>query len=440
MSVNQVALQQTKTMSQLKIPPCQDPQIETLLNCLHQDLSCYPSDQLSKLSSQEWKNLVNLAIQHRVAPQLYNRLTSKINHTETSGYNQAFKILQVYTRQVSKNNLLYYGELRKLLNRLNQCGISAIPLKGIYLAEKIYKNPGMREMNDMDVLIRRKDLKSVFQILLDMAYKPVNPVETEKIEYFTRNSVHLPRMIKEDVAGFEIHWNIAKPGQIYSIDPEDLWQRARPESIAGEKAMALAPEDLFLHLCLHTSYGHMFSFGMRPFYDIAEVVKGNRESIDWDQLTERTLRYRWSRGVYLAMVIARDFTGAAIPDHVFDQIKPNTSNPQMLLMSKAQILTDKETSKKISMTMVDFVTAENKIDKTKTIVRRIFLPRDRMYTKYPIRPGSPTLYVYYIIRFWQMLYDHSLHLVRISRSKDELSDIVKRKQVLHQWMNGGDNG
>ncbi|CAN5126123.1 hypothetical protein BH23BAC3_BH23BAC3_21870 [soil metagenome] len=425
-------------MSHLNVPPTQNPMVEILLNCLHQDLSCYPSDQLLGLSSREWENLVDLSIQHRVVPLLYNRLANKDIRTKTGGYHQAVEKLQAYSRQVSKNNLLYYGQLRNLLNRLNQHGIPAIPLKGIYLAEKIYMNPGMREMNDMDVLFRRKDLESVFHILSDMSYKPIKPIETGKMSYFTRNSVHLPRLIKEDVAGFEIHWNIAKPGQNYSIDPEELWQRARPESIAGEEAMALAPEDLLLHLCFHTSYDHMFSFGMRPFYDIAEVVKFNRESIDWDQLTERAIRYRWTRGVYLAMVIARDFTGAEIPDHVFDQIKSTTCNSQMLLTAKVQILTDKETSKKVSMTMVDFVTADNNINRTKTVLSRIFLPKERMYSKYPIQPGSSKIYAYYIIRFWQMLLDHSLRLVRISRSKDELSGIVKRKQALHLWMNGED--
>ncbi len=358
----------------------------------------------------------------------------------------AMQMFHAYTAQVARNNLRYYGELRTLLGRLNHRGIPAILLKGIHLAESIYHNPGMREMNDMDILFRREDLRAAWEILAEMGYGSdkklhFEPVETSgtthQIPTVTRHSHHLPRLLKEEVAALEIHWNITRPGRGYSIEPDELWEHAEPATVAGEKARVLDPEDLLLHLCLHTSHQHMFSFGMRPFCDIAETVRHFDDRLDWNVFADRAVSRKWDRGVFLALLIARDFTGAAIPEEVLDRLRPADYKPRMAETAKAQILTEKETAATISPSMVQFAAGKGIPAKIRTVWRRIFLPEDIMITMYPFRPGSPKRYLYYIVRFWQVLKQHTARVLRLSRGDADLVGIVRRKQTLARWMDGG---
>ncbi|MEX0780504.1 MAG: nucleotidyltransferase family protein [Balneolales bacterium] len=424
-----------------KITYSDPPLADILLCCLHQDQSLYPSERLANLTAGQWQALVELAGEHRVVPLLYERLMAlgiPDVSEEQAPFTPALENLQAYSHQVARNNLGHYGEISKLLRRANQKGIPTILLKGIYLAEGIYKNPGLREMNDIDVLFQCSDLKKAFMMLTDMGYSTEKPIHFGKgsnIDKLISQSHHLPPMVKPHTAKFEIHWNISHPAKAYSIEPKELWERAETVTVAGEKAMMLTPEDNLLHLCIHTSYQHMFSFGIRPFCDIAEMMRHFGSQMNWDAFIERAFRYRWDRGVFLSLVIARDFTGAAIPLDVFERLQPDGYDPLMAETAKAQIFTDKATSGWVSSPIINFATGKNVGEMVKAVLIQIFLPQTLMTKRYPVQPGSLMLYAYYGVRCWQVLLRHTVGVLRLSRGDAYLLGIVRRKKKLNQWMN-----
>ena len=73
-------------------------------------------------------------------------------------------------------NMRYYGDLRRLLSALKPEGIPLILLKGIFLAEAVYGDMGLREMSDIDVLARPADLARIAGILTGMGYAPLQPI------------------------------------------------------------------------------------------------------------------------------------------------------------------------------------------------------------------------------------------------------------------------
>ncbi len=416
------------------IDPHTDPLIDLMLNCLHQDSARFPREQLDALSEDSRKRLFELAAEHRVVPLMYDRLTKAGVEWDTS-------MFHAYASAVARNNLRYFGELRTLLGHLGSRDIPVIALKGIHLSEEVYENPGLREMNDIDIMVRTEHLKETWEILTGMGYQSDTGIHYEaagnyQVPTIIRRSHHLPPLLKEDVAAIEIHWNITRPGKPYHIEPWPLWQQARRMTIAGQEAMVLSPEDLLLHLCVHTSYQHIFSFGMRPFCDIAETVRRFDDRLDLDVVIRRAEERNWNRGVFLALELSRDFTGAAIPDEVLNRLRPDGYHPEMAATARAQILTKKEESAAISPSMVQFAAQKGALTKIRTAWQRIFLPEDVMVTKYPIRPGSPRRYLYYAVRLWQLLTYHTGRMIRMSRGDANLSGIVRRKQSLSRWMHG----
>ena len=94
-------------------------------------------------------------------------------------------------------------------------------------------------------------------------------------EWWTERHYHLV-FIKNEATPtdihLEIHWHIDRSSHPFTIDLDGMWERALPAIIAEVEALVLSPEDLLLHLCLHTCK-HKLTGGLRPFCDIAETIR-----------------------------------------------------------------------------------------------------------------------------------------------------------------------
>ena len=120
-------------------------------------------------------------------------------------------------------------------------------------------------------------------------------------------------MARPDGIRVEIHWSIARPDGPFQIDLDGLWERAQRASIVGVEALVLSPEDLILHLCLHSSFTHKFRIGLRMCWDIREVVRHYRDAIDWDLLVRRAQQWGIGQYVYLTLRLVRELLAADIP-------------------------------------------------------------------------------------------------------------------------------
>lgn len=421
-------------MKRLNLPDNPNPLIDILLQCLHKDSERFPHNRLNEFNSDQWNSLVDLAVEHRVVPLLHQQLTDNNAADAMDEDSYALKVLQSYSRQVAKNNLRFLGELRAFLQECNQNQILVILLKGIYLAARVYENPGVREMNDIDLLLKSSDLEQAYRFLTEMGYRSINPVQIENIENVIRQHQHLAPLVREGVAAFELHWNITRPGKNYSINPEKLWPRAEPVTIAGEKAFTLCPEDLLLHLCIHTSYQHNFSFGLRPFTDIAEVIHKEQDRINWDFFTERTRQFQCGRGVFLALKISQSFVGASVPDKVFINLQPDEPDANIMKTAVKQIFTKKEESRSLTPAMVNFAKDTSLGVRVKIILNQIFWPEHVMIKFYPVRKGSVKLYLYYFVRFWEVFKRNAVSTLKVFGKDTHLTEIADRKQKLRNWM------
>ena len=73
---------------------------------------------------------------------------------------------------IARSNLLRTGELVKCLNLLQSQGITAVPMKGPVLAASAYGSLVLREFNDLDILVRERDVTRARDILIAEGYCP----------------------------------------------------------------------------------------------------------------------------------------------------------------------------------------------------------------------------------------------------------------------------
>ncbi len=400
-----------------------------LIDCLKKDGAGSDAARISDLSPVHWQALLDLATTQRVMPLFWHRLRQK--GLDKAAPAAAMESLREVSRRNALQNLRYYGELRLLLEALKPEGIPLILLKGIFLADAVYGNIGLREMNDIDVLVRPADLTRVSDILAGMGYTPLQPI---CVDITIKMQHHLPRMVKNGQAAFEIHWNLTSPGEHYSIDPGGLWERAVPVQVAGCEALTLAPEDLLLHLCLHTSYQHQFAFGLRPSCDIAEIIRHFGSTLDWQTVVERAAGQGWQRGVYLALLLAKELAGEEVPAGILAKLRPADMTEAVLETVRAQVFTDKSFAFSVPVPFAELMESGRLRDKLQIFYRRVFLPRAVIASQYSVPIDSLKIYACYPRRFIDVLRRH-WHTLRKFRGNDvPLKILAVRTKNIANWL------
>ena len=400
-----------------------------LLDILKKDVSL-PDETLSTLSAEAWNELVEIARQQRVAPLALHRikqknLDSRLPESAASALEKAFRSNVI-------RNLDLAAQARLLTTALAARSIPVVFLKGIVLACTVYDMPALREMNDLDLLVRPEHLHPVATMLESIGYRPMTRIVGETADGPEEH--HLPGFLKPGCAKVEVHWNLANPGKPFSISPEALWARAVPFTVAGVSAWSLSNEDLLLHLCLHASYLHQFYFGLRPSCDIASVIDLHGSSLNWNAVIERATQWRWRRGVYLSLYFSKQLVAAPVPADVLKALQPSDLPENIIEAALGQIFTDRELARMVTQPFAEFVTNPSPWNKAKVLWRRIFLPRNDLARKYSLPARSMKVYLFYPRRLLDVLGRHKSNFGKILKDDPGMKGFVNRRQAIVSWM------
>jgi hypothetical protein len=321
----------------------------------------------------------------------------------------------------------------------------------MFLAEAVYGDAALRSMADVDFMVPREELPMVQATLLDMGF---GPQEREDIELRCRTTKGLAPFTR---SGFTVepHWNLFHPTSPFRTDVDGLWARARPATIAGVEVLAVSPEDLLLHLCLHTVHKHSLGSGLLSFCDIAETVRhygpradngpttettentervkpgsgpypqslrelcgstsdsGRGSELDWSRFTDRAREWCATRHVGLALDLAHSLLGAEVPDAVLAQMVPEGIDSRILETARESVLA--RTGYKQWVPFFDEFGVRSFGDKARVSWERVFLSRGEMASRYPDSRTSHHLYPYYALRVRDVVRAFGSYVLRRAR-------------------------
>lgn len=227
-----------------------------------------------------------------------------------------------------KRNLSIIGALRGLLAAFQKSTVSCIVLKGIYLAECIYPNIAMRGMSDVDLLVRKEDLRKADACLTSFGYAPRDSTVASAMHNPVGYLASLEyRKDPPSPLNLHLHWHLVNTSVpatafIRGIDLDWIWEKAACISLADSQAWILCPEHLILYLCEHAlRVGHSFD-RLILICDLFYTVKTFEDTIDWSGLVEESRRTGLSRFAYHGLSIAKVYTGLDIPETFLKKLKP----------------------------------------------------------------------------------------------------------------------
>lgn len=248
----------------------------------------------------------------KMVPALYN--TFRDNYVDNA---YAGRMKGIYRYFLLKNSLLM-SDGKAIIQKLVAAGIDVILFKGAALTLLYYKNPALRHMGDLDVLIRKDQLKRAEEILLENAWKYRYTPE-QKTTY-----VHSYDYVNLCNHGFDLHWYSLYETPTEGID-DGIWKRARSFDWDGIKIKIMSPEDLILTSMINGFRNFLFitvpnsSHEINWIYDVSQIIK-SEEKIGWEIVCEEANNRGLTETLFYAMNILRDLSEEFISTEQINQL------------------------------------------------------------------------------------------------------------------------
>ena len=256
---------------------------ELLLECIKYNAD---NDKIKVLLTKKlnFSYILKLARHHSIETLLYYRLKDfslDIN-----------KELSKYYYGTAAKNLLIYNELKKIIKIFNENKIGFLVVKGAYLAINVYKNISLRQMSDIDILIKEKDKKKIRGILKD--YKLISDknyeIAAQEFQYIKK--------INDFNLLIEISWDVKH----LSTKDYSLFENANLIKYQGFSFKNLKDEDSLIYLIAHLREHHDYS-SLHWLADLDWLI--NVSKIDYDFLIKEARKYNKLNELYFGLYLLK---------------------------------------------------------------------------------------------------------------------------------------
>jgi len=406
----------------------------TLFPLLHPQADLQPL--MERLTAPEWEDLLQVARELDLAPLLYYRLCqANVQHRMPASTLVRLRQLSAAAAADTMRQLGFAGHI---LSTLRATGIEVIVLKGLYLTEEIYPAVGLRGFDDFDLLLKPADLPTALASLQALGYTLFTWYDPQMPD---RDVAHIPPLQQPGYPTVELHRTILGEEEPFHIDPLGLWQRAVAARVAEVEVLALCPEDLLLHLCLHLTYQHRLVRGVRGLYDLAAVLQRRGAEIDEARLVETARQWGVQRVVWLTLRLMQRVTGVEAPGEVLRSLQPEAAPAEVEEQALRQLIGEEWSRIPLTPDLAALAQAQGWRGRLRLVAQRVFLSRQRLGREYNVNPRSLKIYCYYPRRAWDLYRQYhrtAWNLLRGRREEQEATRREEERARLHQWLAGSE--
>jgi hypothetical protein len=267
---------------------------------------------LDSAANVDWDALLAAADFHGVTDLLLTPLTSGSANVPA----RVVQYLENRQLEVTGLNLNRTTQLVAILRRLSEHGVPALTFKGPALAAGVYGHLGCRLSSDLDLLIHRRDLARLRQLLMADGYTlpararhRAGSLAHGLFPAAGRDDTMLPGQRWQTTVDVHIafaYWTLG-----IQFDTSDLFDRAVTVDVAGQTVATLCPNDLLLVLAIH---GMMHGWAWLRF--VSDIDACAAQVTDWDEVIRRAESARMSRVLRVALLLAVDVLRTALPADV----------------------------------------------------------------------------------------------------------------------------
>lgn len=306
--------------------------------CTRTKMDTYAYQQIENLLTQciNWKSVIKQAAYHEILSFVYYNIHKfkKLNISK-----DIFIILEKSYYATLSKNINLWKEFCYIQEAFHKARVEIIPLKGIILAEILYHNIGLRQMADIDILIKENDLLALNAIetqMLQLGYH----MELDNLpeNYWRKYHCHIKFYNPRKDITVDMHWAFAPP-RPHKIDLTPIWKRSRIRLINQVEVLTLTPEDTLFSLCFHICRDifNLQHLKLRELCDIHELITQYNSYLDWDYIMEKVTSLRIKGAFLYLYILTKRYLGTLWPADVSTKLCPRTIQKLILDLSTLRL-------------------------------------------------------------------------------------------------------
>lgn len=290
---------------------------ELMLICAGDRLSQGLKEKASALIKDGiyWDNFVDLALKKGVVVLLYNNLKAISGYTYIPGH--VFNRLASIYLSVLPMVTLQRKHLIDILALFDKDGIAALPLKGTFLAQRLYEDISARGPSaDLDLLVRWEDRGNVHKVLSGKGYKFSEVREIE--EWLWQEECSNPGSHSIDII-YDIWLRGYNKKAITG-----MWNgTSRTVSQEGVSYYEFNDEELLIYLATNLITSDNGYKCLKYICDINNFLNLYSHSLNWPGVIDKAKKWELGASLYTALVLAKDLFSNQAPAAAINSIRPN---------------------------------------------------------------------------------------------------------------------
>ena len=298
-------------------------------------LECNPQ-RLSDLLRRkpDWSVLLPLAEEHGVLVQLAERV---LGEQESNVPREVHQKLREKRRALLLFTLSLMAELFRLLESFRAAGMEALVVKGPALSARAYGDASIRQYEDVDLLVRQRDVTGFAEWMTSRGYEPKVPlsaISAGKVpgEYVFR----WPNTNRR----IELHTEQTLRYFPRPLPIEEFFKRKVRLSFDAHTMPALCTEDELLLDCIHSAK-HFWERFMW-IADVAALVSRQKD-IDWDRAFLTARQVGGERMLALGLLLAAETFQIKLPEEIEKVIRSDQGAQRLAAEIARQLLSVKFT-------------------------------------------------------------------------------------------------
>ena len=298
------------------IPPSDTrPEIALLLCCARTRVDSERVEHIRTLlrAALDWQYLIRETRAQGVMPLLYRSLHANCPEAIPK---TILHQLQRHFHANAFHNLFLARELLKICKLFEAHGIPVIPFKGPTLAALAYDDLSLRQFDDLDILIDKKDLARAKELFIAQRYQ-FKLSKAQEAAYL-RAHFHFHFVRADGRVVVELHWALAGKHWSFPFDFKRMQARLTPVLCGGATIPSFQPEELLLFLCVHGSR-HQWQ-RLMWICDVAELIRAHQQ-LDWSRLLEQAQTSGGKRMLLLGLFLANDLLSTDLPQDILQSIQ-----------------------------------------------------------------------------------------------------------------------
>ena len=243
-------------------------------------------------SGLNWHQVLNNAVLNGVLPRFYQNLSLLgFFHEGSPIPSRDLKELKGLYYAYLGYNMVVWEETKKIFGELVKNNIDFTPIKGVLLAETVYKDKYLRMFHDVDLLFPNMfERDKAEKLLAKLGYKQTYWSLRESVFYKFKGRIKII---------FNIHSSVSSFFSFLEYPTlKNLWKTTIQKKIGDVLVRVILPEYMLLIICLHSFRGGELL--LKDLSDTLEILK-KYPNFNWELFLKIVLEEKLEKFVYIPL-------------------------------------------------------------------------------------------------------------------------------------------